>query len=636
MLHPPSPRAATRTRRTTLRCLLLLLLAAVLLSESVASAGPLIDHVWTDKAQYRTGNAVNLYVRLYNKTGASWTGTVGVYPRHLGRTLNKDQSKTVTVAPNAMQTLTYTFSITTPNDRGYLAEVWCWKNSGGATDIGSTSFDFSSNWTKFPRYGYLSRFHDSVGAPGVIVPMRDYKVNAIQYYDWADKHHKQYATGALYWEDLSRHSPWVSKAKLTEMINLSRGYNMSSMAYQLINGAYDSYWNEGVQLSWGAFKNWSAGTYTPADQDRHELGIPAWETPRIYLFNPNNQGWRDWIAADFRNVFTNIAFDGWHMDTLGPRGTMYDWNKNTFDLAGSYPGFVNNIKSQLPAGKFIAFNTVANYGEPEIASGSNVDIIYSELWGEGDEDDFYDINTVLNNIRSRTTKSTVLAGYMNYNYAKGFSDSSPGFFREGSILRADAAIFASGGWHIELGDGLNLLCNEYFPNKTLVMSADLKAKLKVYYDFAVAYENLLRDGVYDGNKRVDFDHGGSTPSGYDGSAGRVWKLAKWRGGADGVTYYDIAHFINLRGCAHTKWRDPDATFLPPTEELNKRVRLYYNDAWGTSKVWYASPDYEAGKAVEVPVSSYTNGWDSSEGKWYIEFTLPRLKYWTMAWLERRP
>jgi dextranase len=613
------------------RMLISLLAIVLMIAATAAQAGPLINSVWTDKAQYRTWQNVNVYVKIKNTTGSTWSGNVGVYPRHLGINLSKDQHKYVSLANNATQTLTYTFSMNSANDRGYLAEIWCWKDGGGATDMGSTSFDFSGDWRKFPRYGYLTQFHDNVSASALIDPMRQYKINAIQYYDWADSHHIQYISGFQYWQDIAARSPWVSKVKLNELINRGHGYNMSAMAYQLMFGAYDNYWNEGVQISWGAFTSWKSGQYDPSDQDRHELSIAGWETARIYLFNPASQGWRDWMADEFQIVFNNFGFDGWHIDTLGDRGTLYDWNKNSFSLDNTYAGFVNDMRNQLGS-KHLVVNTVSNYGEWQIAQNSSADIVYSELWTESDEDDFYDLSVILNNIQNQTSKSAVIAGYMNYDRAKSYSDSSPGQFKEASILLADAAIFASGGWHIELGDGTNLLSNEYFPSRKLVMPTTLKAKLLNYYDFAVAYENLLRDNVWDGNKRVDYDLGGSIPSGYDATANRVWKMAKWRNGYGGVNYYDIAHLINLRSCSHTKWRDPAGNFNPPTEITNKKVRLYYDNDWGASRVWYASPDYDGGKANEV--TSYTRAYDSGEGKWYVEFTLPRLKYWTMVWLER--
>src|SRR5690606_2636345 len=77
--------------------------------------------------------------------------------------------------------------------------------------------------------------------------------------------------------------------------------------------------------------------------------------------------------------------------------------------------------------------------------------------------------------------------YVNYDLA----DNS-GHFNTPSVLMADAVIFAFGGAHLELGE--HMLGKEYFPNNNLTMGDDLKRMLVSYYDFLVAYQNLLRDG----------------------------------------------------------------------------------------------------------------------------------------------
>ncbi len=601
-----------------------------------AAADPLIDHVWTDKAQYHCGDTVTVSVRLKNETGMTWRGYVIVNPTHLGHSLGIPPRQLVTLPAGNTQTLTFDLSVDSAADRGYLAEVMCSSiGGGGVIETSSTAFDFSSDWTKFPRYGFLTQFNEPAVASDLIDPLRDYKINVIQYYDWMDEHHIPYRSGHDYWQDLAARSPWVSKAKLNELIALGHSYNISAMAYNLMFGAYADYQsNSDVDISWGAFVSTTGELQEPtlAEQDRHEINVSGWETPRLYLFNPGNQGWRSWMAQKFQLVYSNIFFDGWHIDTLGDRGQLYDFDGEPFDLANEYPGFVNYMRGQLGANRRLVVNTVSNYGLSQVAQNADVDAVYSELWDGAMEDEFFDLGMILNTIRGYTTKSSVIAGYVNHTTAKSYSSSSPGMFNEPSVLLADAAIFAHGGWHIELGDGLNMLCNEYYPNRNLLMSESTKERLLDYYNFAVAYENLLRDEIVDGNLRIDYDAGGSTPSGYVGAAGEVWKISKYRGSLDCTASYEIAHLINLQSAGSTVWRDPDSLSTAPTEILNKPVRLYYNGGEGDFNVWYASPDVNGGQAVQV--TSYTDAFDAVEGKRYIAFTLPRLEYWTMVWLER--
>jgi dextranase len=72
-------------------------------------------------------------------------------------------------------------------------------------------------------------------------------------------------------------------------------------------------------------------------------------------------------------------------------------------------------------------------------------------------------------------RAVVLAAYMDYNYASTHAGAQ---FNEPGVLLTDATIFASGGAHIELGDGHRILDNEYFPNHNLVPSQQLLDHLK--------------------------------------------------------------------------------------------------------------------------------------------------------------
>jgi dextranase len=63
-------------------------------------------------------------------------------------------------------------------------------------------------------------------------------------------------------------------------------------------------------------------------------------------------------------------------------------------------------------------------------------------------------------------KPVVLAAYMDRGKTSG-NFGTPG------VLLCDATIFASGGTHLELGDGGHMLDNEYFPNETLTLSPNL-------------------------------------------------------------------------------------------------------------------------------------------------------------------
>ena len=60
-----------------------------------------------------------------------------------------------------------------------------------------------------------------------------------------------------------------------------------------------------------------------------------------------------------------------------------------------------------------------------------------------------------------------------------------------SVLLADAAFFASGAFHIELGEGEYMLAQEFFPARDKLIGGDLRSRLEDYYNFITAYESLL-------------------------------------------------------------------------------------------------------------------------------------------------
>jgi dextranase len=595
-----------------LTLILMLLGLSFAYTTPTSAAGPLIQLVNTDKARYNPGNTVTIWVDLRNDTGGSLSGNVSLYFRKLGASAGTDQTQNYSLGNGAATTLTYTWTPPSTDFTGYLIEVWARNSSGGIVDTAATAVDVSSDWSKFPRYGYVSKFDSSVNAWDMIWKMKNYHINAVQFYDWHWQHHRPYNPNASWLEIANR---TVLRSKVNDFINASHNYNMLAMNYNLANGAYDNYWSDGsgVQLSWGLFKN-ADGNYDPSDQDLHPLPT-TWATSKIYQFNPANTSWQNYINNEERKVFDNFAFDGWHIDTLGNRGGLWDWNRNPVNLAGTFPSLVNSAKTAL--NKRMVFNTVSTYGQNEIASSANVDIIYSELWPADGWDTYADFNANADSIRSRTSKGIVFPAYMSKPYSESVSS---GFFNDNSVRLTNAAIFASGASHLELGDGEEMLSKEYFPSTPLKMSNSLKEATMDYYHFLVAYQNLLRDGTNTANFRVDLSN---VASNTNGSAGGVWKLAKSKSG------YQIVHLINLENNFSNQWRDDNANYPTPDTFNNLPMRIYYSGTLGSgAKLWYATPDFEHGKANQL---SFTTGSDT--GGNYVSFTLPRLQYWDMVWLE---
>ena len=569
-----------------------------------AQAGTFISNVNSDKAMYAPGNGVTLYVVISNSTATAFSGSVTAAVTHLGYTITNLPAQTISsLGAHVARTNTFYCLPPTTDFQGYLVSVAVLDQNASVMDISSSAIDVSSDWAKFPRYGYVARYDIGLNAGSIIWQLKNYHLNGIQFYDWQWKHHIPYNAGAT-WPDVA--SRTISRPAVLSLISMAHSYNLVAMNYNLYGGAYDNYASDGsgVTLSMGIFSG-----STPSFANQLNYALPGgWATSALYEMNNRDTGWQNYIYGREQTVFANFAFDGWHIDSLGQHN-VYDYAGNAFNLDDYNPQFINNAKTTL--GKRVTFNTVDAGGENQVAQNANVDFVYSELWsGNANYSDF---KTRVDNVRRFGSKAVVFPAYMNY--AK-----TSGTFNEASVRLTDAAIFANGASHLELGDGDKMLHREYFADdQNVLMTSTLAAAMRNYYDFLVAYENLLRDGTVSAANQVTVT--GATTS-TSGSAGAVWVIPRKTLG------YNTLHLINLVNNTSTAWRDDNGTYPAPPMLSSLGVKMYYSGTLGGGKLWCATPDTNSSSAIQL---TYASGSDT--GGNYITFTVPQLQYWDMVWLE---
>jgi len=306
-------------------------------------------------------------------------------------------------------------------------------------------------------------------------------------------------------------------------------------------------------------------------------------------------------------VYKYLAFDGYHMDQVGDRGTRYKYDGSLENLATAFKPYIDAIKTVAPE-KYNVMNAVAQYGQQGIATSTS-DFLYSEVWSPSDS--YNDLVNIIkqNNTLSNNTKNTVLAAYMNYDKA-----NSVGYFNTASILMTNAVIFAFGGDHLELGE--HMLCKEYFPNNNLTMKDDLKQALVNYYDFLVAYQNLLRDGGSFNTVTVASTDSKISISAWPAAQGKVAVFGKKFDTAQ------VIHFINFTNSSTQQWRDKDGIQVMPA--LIKDAKLLLTTDKTVKKMWIATPDIAGG-------ASRTINFAQSGDK--VSFILPELRYWDMVVVE---
>ncbi|HAQ18676.1 MAG TPA: cycloisomaltooligosaccharide glucanotransferase [Prolixibacteraceae bacterium] len=486
---------------------------------------------------------------------------------------------------------------------GYMAEVY--STSDGKETIYSTiAVDVSSNWKKFPRYGFLSKFPQlsDTEINGVINNLNRFHINGLQFYDWHNKHHKPLpligSTPASAWKDIINRDIFFRTVQ--KYISAAHSRNMKAMFYNLVYGAWDNAEADGVQKEWYVFTD-----NTHANRDFHPLSSPF--LSNIYLLDPSNQAWQQYLENENRKVFQFLDFDGFHMDQLGDRGARYRYDGTFLNLSQTYKPFIDAVKADEPQ-KDIVMNAVSQYGQKGIAE-SSADFLYTEVWGPFDS--YSDLSNLIqqNNVYSNNTKNTVLAAYMNYDLA-----NNNGYFNTPSVLMANAVIFAFGGAHLELGE--HMLGKEYFPNSNLSMKDDLKSALVNYYDFLVAYQNLLRDGGAFNNVTL-------TSSDHKMLIG-VWPVSQGTVAAFGkkVENTQVIHLINFTNSTTQNWRDNTGIQAAPV--LIKDARLMLTSNAAVKKMWMASPDIIGGASRSLNFVQTGNK---------VSFTLPELQYWVMIVVE---
>lgn len=540
----------------------------------------------TDKACYAPGETVTIKI---NKAA---NGQFFVRYRHLDKVL----------AEEPVNQLTWKWMPPTTDYKGYMIEVYE-KQANRETHLGSIAVDVSSDWTKFPRYGFLSHYNDiaEIQIKKNIANLNRHHINGVQYQDWHYKHHQPMAgtttESAKDWTDIANRK--VEKSVVDKYISETHKYGMKSIFYNLCFGALKDAEQDGVNAGWFLYKDNSR-----KERDKHPL--PSDWKSDIFLMNPGNADWQTYLAKENTKVYRNFDFDGYQIDQLGSRGNVYDTQGNKVDLPSGYLSFIQTMKQAHPD-KRLVMNAVSGFGQEQIAKGE-VDFYYNEVWGE--ESKYADLSRIVEKNRQLNEKlSTVFAAYMNYNVA-----DHQGYFNTPGILLTDAVIFAFGASHLELGE--HMLGKEYFPNNNLKMKADLETALIHYYDFLVGYQNLLRDGGTFNEVEIVSDDNRINTANWPPRYQHVAVVGKQ------LNNCQIIHLLNFSQALHLDWRDIDGNQPEPAQI--EKAAMTLKTSTPVKKLWVASPDFNGGVPQTIEFKQQASD---------ISFVLPQLKYWDMIVVE---
>ncbi len=420
-----------------------------------------ISDIVTDKARYAPGEAVRLFVHIENPAAETLHGKLTATLEDCGRSIATSELP-VAIDSQAEQVITFPLAPPGADYHGYRVAVQLRDANGVKLTESATALDVSSQWTHFPRYGYLAHFDETIPVEQWLYQLNRFHIDGLQYYDFQYKHHLPYV--ALQppldvWHDIANRNS--SRKTLQAFLLAAKKYNMVNMAYNASYAAYANAFRDGsgVQLQWAAWDN--------AGAPRNEAPIkafrlpPNWATPKLIYINQNDAGWQRYIFSKMAELLTEFPFDGWHIDTYGD-AKAYAYDRSPIDYVGGFPEFADNARAALNCR--ILLNTVGGHGEIGMAH-SAADFVHSELW-PGDHDTYASILQAADEIHAANRqKAVVFAAYLHRKLSDELKDGKKGgaHFDLPAALLSDAIIFSAGAAHMELGDGLRMLSNPYYP-----------------------------------------------------------------------------------------------------------------------------------------------------------------------------
>lgn len=188
--------------------------------------------------------------------------------RHLMDTVF-ETAEQVTITAGKPTTATVELELPEEDFKGYSVEAYLLKD-GQKVDWDMTAAEVASDWSRFPRYGYLTKYgnQDDEQIQSTIQRLNKHHITGLFYYDVLDCHEKPLA-GTVAEPDSGWHTlsnSYASKDTVSKLIDTGHAYNMNSYLYNLILGAYDGYEKASVKPEWGLYKDKEHN-----DQDYHEV-----------------------------------------------------------------------------------------------------------------------------------------------------------------------------------------------------------------------------------------------------------------------------------------------------------------------------------------------------------------------------
>jgi dextranase len=411
---------------------------------------------------------------------------------------------------------------------GYSARLEVPAESISAT----TAFDVLSNWTDFPRYGFLTDFSGSRPDPETaLAELARFHINGLQFYDWQFRHDQLLSPTKTYIDPLGRE---MSLDTVRALVQAAHRHGMAAMPYLAIYAASAEFWR--THPDWALY-------------DQVKIPI-AFGDDFLGLMDPSRGGpWSQHLLDEGTRTLNHIPFDGLHIDQYGDPKLAWNARGNPVDLPEAFVDFIQAASDQHPA-RTILFNAVGNWPIEALAD-SAVDFLYIEVWPP-DVEYRHLAEIVLNAVRLSRGKAVVIALYLPAS-------------RPANNLLADAVILACGGTRIELGEETRLLSDPYFPKHEEISPA-LSSDLRKFSDFMVRNGEWLRPYTLAAPEREKWSQAELNPA-FISTDPSIWTVAR---NDPAAMIIQLINFTNLG--PHRRW-DEEHDAPAPCEDVVVRIQF---------------------------------------------------------------
>ncbi|WP_052098753.1 glycoside hydrolase family 66 protein [Paenibacillus stellifer] len=567
---------------------------------AIPPAGAALTHleVYPDRAQYRPGQPGSLLIEL--ETAQDAILELRIVFNKLERTVASHTLSVLTTGGQLLKLPTPLYLEET-EWAGYGARVTV-LHEGVALGAASTAYDIADHWRRAPRYGFLSDFRSGeAGDLRDVESMNKFHLNVIQFYDWMYRHDDLIPPTDEFTDPMGREMSYrVVKEKLAAV----QGKGMAAMAYGAVYAGLKDFLQQ--RPEWGLYQR---------------SGDPFQLIDLFYIMDITpGSPWTDHIVEQFARVVA-AGFDGIHMDQYGfPKKAVrrIDGREETVDLAECYPALIDRTKAavtEIDPSAGLIFNNVGNYPVSKTAS-SDQEAIYIEVWPPVIH--LRELKGLIDNARLlNPEKPVILSAYLPSFYPEAGND--PEWAENGAVLTM-ATIFASGGYHLLLGEDNSMLTKPYYPDYA-PMRQTFALEVRRYYDFIVRFGALLHHPAledvsytYTAGVNTEIVFEGSHAFAPNGDTGSVWTIVKRKPG------YLIVHLLNLIGLEDDYWEHGKRSRPEPQNGIVCTVLLDHP----AETIYTASPDDLAG---EIVYPDYTL--TKHEQGIAARIVLPRLDIWTM-------